>query len=74
MGRKHVCNNGEAAHVYASQRAIASAIICLLCSFLIKALCQKMNGIVSPANANTEDYENRKGEGGKLNDIGLRSV
>jgi len=30
MGRKHVCNNGEAAHVFASQRAAASDIICLL--------------------------------------------
>ena len=35
MGRKHVCNNGEAAHVFASQRAAASAIICLLC-FVVK--------------------------------------
>ena len=30
MGRKHVCNNGEAAHVFASQRAAASDIICLI--------------------------------------------
>lgn len=43
----------------------------LLYSFLIKTLCQKMNRIVSPANANAEDYENGEGEVGKLNYIGL---
>ncbi|WP_236552244.1 hypothetical protein, partial [Alteromonas sp. KUL106] len=33
MGRRHVCKNGEAAHMFASQRATASAMICLLCAF-----------------------------------------
>ncbi len=33
-----------------------------------------MNRIVSPTNANAEDYENGEGEIGKLNYIGLRSV
>ena len=67
-------HNGEAApHVCVPANEV-SDLIFLLCSFLIKALCQEMNGIVSPAIANTEDYENWKGEGGKLNDIGLRSV